>query len=560
MTLLPRTSFLKRKPELIMLVLLGAAFFVLYSFSSFGSPTKFVSPDETANYFFTKSFAQSSSLSVSEPLDSFAPGLIRPRSVDLVEGKPYTDMVQGKLVPNSFIGLPLIYGLIAKVFSLAMVRFITPMIAIIAVIFFYLLVKQLFDNRIAFFSSLLLFLQPAFWYFSGRSMMHNVPFASCVIITVYFFIKAVRFSKLMNYIFLGIALGLAIIFRVSEAIWLLPMLLILFLVFKKRISWLKAAVSLLTLCLFLLPIGYLNNKLYGNPLAFGYSQETLDFGTIGSATTGLGLKISQALFPFGLNLGLALHNFYDYFIVIFPWYAIPFGLGLVLFFRNWLRDWLKPSESGRITRGQKTYALAFLFILIWLVLYYGSWDLKEFSDPDRIILGHSYLRYWLPVFIFSLPFCATGLSWMIDWFKTKKLKIFFGIFLACLIVALSITTVLFDPLYGLAKIRRDIAGYEKVSQEVVKLTPKNSVVITGKGDKVIFPERKVIAAFDLGNIKLRVEIKGLAKQAPIYYYCQPVEINCQELEKQAAAFLPTIKLIELSTLSDQASFYKLEFP
>jgi hypothetical protein len=336
-------------------------------------------------------------------------------------------------------------------------------------------------------------------------------------------------------------------------------LIILFIFLRRPIGWAKSAFCLLMILILLVPVAYLNNDLYGSPLSFGYSQDSLDFSSVGAATSGLYQKLKQALFPFGLHPGLAIQNFYNYFIRLFPWFSLAMVFGLLSFFISWFRQWLNQWPA-KINNGQKAYAVIFIFILFWLVLYYGSWRIQEFSDPDLLILGHSYLRYFLPLFVFSLPFVVYGYQKIARLIKNVMIQKVYCIVIFLLITILSWQTVIFDPLYGLAKVKNDIVSYQKVNAEVVALTPTDSVIVSGQADKVIFPQRQVIFNDQLDSVNLVNGLKQLSDQAPLYFYCQPVVKDCQQVLSEADNYPIPILLEAVATLSDQAVLYKLSFP
>ena len=83
----------------------AAVFFFLYSFLSFESikdpSIRLNSPDETANYFFSRLYATTGKLGYSEPLLAATEHFLHPRSMT---------GVNGTVVPVSFVGMPLLYG------------------------------------------------------------------------------------------------------------------------------------------------------------------------------------------------------------------------------------------------------------------------------------------------------------------------------------------------------------------------------------------------------------------------------------------------------------------
>ncbi|MDP3985441.1 MAG: hypothetical protein Q8P82_01635, partial [bacterium] len=145
---LPRALIIKR------LKFLGL-FFVLviaYSVAAFRSPaTVFNSPDEMANSFFAENVMSENRLRILEPLESITNGAVHPRSI----------AVRGEyLVPGSFHGLPVLYGLFAKITSARFIPFFTAFLAALGVFAWYAVMRTAFGTRAAVVASALLAATP----------------------------------------------------------------------------------------------------------------------------------------------------------------------------------------------------------------------------------------------------------------------------------------------------------------------------------------------------------------------------------------------------------------
>lgn len=275
-------NYIKRvvkKDKFLLFVILFSVVFllmtsVLPNFQEKNNFLKFFSPDENANYVFTKLFAQTGNLYVFEKYNLIAEDIVRPRS--------YVSE-NGFIKPVSFLGMTIYYGFLAKIFGVGIIPYLTPFFAALALVFYYLLIKKLFDSKNAFISTLLLFSFPVLIYYSARSLFHNVLFLSLLIIGLYFlsalFEKRIASPKkdkdkylkrLFSFDFLlsalsGLFFGMAIAVRSSELIWLL-LVAFLFLIIKiKKLSLLRLTVLSSFFVLALLPIFYNNQILYGSP-------------------------------------------------------------------------------------------------------------------------------------------------------------------------------------------------------------------------------------------------------------------------------------------------------
>jgi len=128
-------KFFKTDFYLVAVALIALVFFVGTSSYNFvtqkDGTVKWNSPDETANYYFAKSYATDHTLSKFEPANVVAGDLVIPRSLR-------SD--NGWIKPVSFLGIILIYGEIGSLTSPAVIPYLTPFFGALGIIFFYLLV------------------------------------------------------------------------------------------------------------------------------------------------------------------------------------------------------------------------------------------------------------------------------------------------------------------------------------------------------------------------------------------------------------------------------------
>ncbi|RMD59597.1 hypothetical protein D6821_00870 [Candidatus Parcubacteria bacterium] len=153
-------------------VILAALLFALGSsaliFSAQGLDfIKWGSPDENANYVFTKLYGQTGQLKIFEKYNLIADCIIHPRSFRCEAGF---------LKPMSFLGIILIYGLVVRFSTYLIIPYLTPLVGMAGIIFYYLLIKKIFGRAVALLSALFLAVFPVYVYYSVRSMFHNVLF------------------------------------------------------------------------------------------------------------------------------------------------------------------------------------------------------------------------------------------------------------------------------------------------------------------------------------------------------------------------------------------------
>jgi len=501
----------KGNREGIILILAVVAAFFVYSYFYLSTETgadlsspKFNSPDETANYFFAKLYAEDDTLRVFEPLNFLADNKIHPRSMTVFDGY---------LVPGSFFGMILFYGWIAKLFGAKIILVLTPLLASFAVICFYRLILKIFDRRVAFWSALLLLIHPAFWYYSSRGLFPNVLFVSLLIIGFYFLLckDALRSIKYKingrvyaNYIFGGVFLGLAMAVRLSEMIWVAGALIVLYLIYRKSLRIGQVALFLIFAALAFASIFSYNQILYGSPLSTAYN---LGSGvSSGGESPGWLSMLLQYIFPFGFHPKSILQNFSVYFAGMFFWLALPLYAGALIF--------LKKIFDGKLEKRQEIYFWLSGFIALFLFIYYGSWNFYD-NPAEAPSIGTSYVRYWLPVYILSVPIIITALSKLVEKVYPKERKIAVGVLVAVLFLS-SVKIVIFDQNEGLAKIKNNVREYTMIAETINRSIPSDAVIIVDRADKIFFPERRVLLPLrDDGTYRL---IPNLVNLAPLYYY------------------------------------------
>jgi hypothetical protein len=224
----------------VLVVATAAVFFFLYSFLSFESikdpSIRLNSPDETANYFFSRLYATSGTLGYSEPLLAATEHFLHPRSMT---------GVRGQVVPVSFIGMPVLYGSIGRIIGAQAIVFITPIIAILVPFIFYWFLRGIFSDRIAAVSALLLAIHPAYWYFANRAMMHNIIFFG-LLVSGFALLACVRMSSqggmhttprtAVLFFLSGVSIGGSMMVRFSEIVWVVPLLMLVAFVFARQLS------------------------------------------------------------------------------------------------------------------------------------------------------------------------------------------------------------------------------------------------------------------------------------------------------------------------------------
>lgn len=478
----------------IILAVLAIIFFVIYSWHGIIAPQIYNSPDETANYFFIQQFVKNGDFFSPESLNIFLNNNLHPRSI-LYNGF--------SLVPQGFIGLPLFYGILAKIFSLALLKFFTPLLAVLGALAFYGTIRKIFNQKIAFLSLLLLLIFPIYGYYSARYLYPNVPGLALFLIAVWaLYAGALHKEKSFKYLFVfAPALAISLAIRPTEAFWMLPVIICGLIVHRKNIDLRKVFYALAIIFIFAIPVLKNNLFLYGSVFSSGYGLDGPVFLGIAGAVSGKNF-FSGIELPFGFNILEILKNVYTILIGYFWWYSVPaiFGFVFLLF--------------DKIKKEEKTYILSALFVSAWLIFFYGSGMLADNPNIGRLTIGDSHFRYWLPVFVLIVPFGAFFWTRILE--KLKLEKILLPAVLIFIFI-LSFFAVYYSVDDGLQNVAGVLKNNYQVKTEVLRIVPEKGIIVTGRQDKIFFPERKVIYAEKLQDNKL-IENLSRIPGAEFYYY------------------------------------------
>ena len=546
-----KLSWFWQKLDYIIVGLLAFAFFVATSAFNYHTQTpdyvKFLSPDETANYFFARQYATQGELAIFEPANLLAEEVVHPRSIR-------SD--HGWLKPVSFLGIILIYGQIGAWLGVGVIPYLTPFFAAAGLLFFYGFVRRLFGRQSALLSVFLLASFPVYFFYTARSMFHNILFTVFLLAAAYFLVLAVpgpstekksfwswRFSakEILTWfwsLLTGLALGGAAGARSSELLWLAPVLFIAWLFFARRLGLTRLAMMAGGILLALLPVFFWNQVLYSSPFYGGYGEMNKSItelsqagGQLLQSTVRGSFSQYQAvadtvlknIFYFGYQPYQSLRMFFYYVVKMFPLLCAFTFLGSLIFIVHLLR---------RPKRGAYLYLLTWLILSLILVFYYGSWQFNDNPDPRRFTIGNSYTRYWLPMYIMALPLAslfivtvARALASLLPLKNDDSSRIMARRWLVGGISFLvggtwvfsSLMFTLFGSEEGLMTLYYNHFSDRENAQVILAATESEAVIVTQYHDKQLFPERRVVNAL-LTNDAVNASLGLILQHYPVYYY------------------------------------------
>jgi 4-amino-4-deoxy-L-arabinose transferase-like glycosyltransferase len=542
-------------------VALMAGFFVLASaYNQVTQRADFVkwsSPDETANYFLTKLYAETGGLTYTDQDNLYAGGIIMPRSL----------RTDGSLVkPVSFLGMILLYGQIASFVGVEFIPYLTPALAALGLLFFYLIVRRLFKSETALVATVLLAAFPVYWYFSARSMFHNVPFVVLWVAGLYFALRMTETratlqadwsgeEKKRHYLtwlwsaLAGLLMGAAVTVRSSELLWLLPLLGVLWVFNFYRLGVWRPMIFVYFFALALAPIMFWNTVLYGGPLASGYPKLAQSISGISSSTAQIAQAsvvadhsrlqmaweaLKQSVFTFGFNAGHSRDMAYQYIYKMFGWLVLAASLGFIAL--------IWRTETRRKT--DLIYVIGLGVLSVILIFYYGSWVFYDNPDPNSFTIGNSYTRYWLPIYLGLLPLAALIIVRASNCLKWRPAVWLARVLVLTAIVYASVYFTLYGSEEGLVpSARRQLIARNEL-KSVLALTPPEAVIITRYHDKLVWPERRVIMGLLTDQRMNELYARLVLHSVPVFYY------NFS-FSEQDLAYLNSSKLAPLGIKMDK---------
>lgn len=476
--------------------------YVLFSVVwSFAHRDVFFSAEERATYLFARNFQENSSLAIPAPGRALLPDAVHP-----------TGMMRSgdHLVPLGIPAYPLALGIVAKTTGSWFMPLLTPLLAIVGILSFVALLKPFVGRRVAMASGALTLLHPAFLMYTLRGYYPDAAFLSLAMIAVSLFVRILMLPKkqlpadgnvelqipwylelgkkrhLLSTLF-GVAMGLAMVIRPSETVWVALVLAVLFIVLRARLrpfSFLFAASGAL---LILIPALYLHWLYYGE-------------GTQEAATS---LVRSLFLAPIGSDPSFLRAVFSYFFVRMAWWITIPVVLGLIQLLRR-----------GTINKLQIRLAvMAALGVLValWVIWHYGGM-LGMAGIGGTPSVGSPFTRHFLPVYIMTLPIAA---AYLCSFRRRSPLNRIWIMVAAIVFVGLSVRAVFWQP-QGLLPLTETYRSDVGMRQAVVSATPADAVILMNAPDNVVFPEREVfIVDGDADEIATLTQLR--ASRIPLWF-------------------------------------------
>lgn len=464
--------------------------------------TTFGSPDETGNRVFIAAQAEQGSFRIRTNLTSAELELFHPRS----------STVQGSdLLPGSWIGFLQVGGWLERFGGWRLSFAFVPAISAIGLLALYRIFRRFWSRPWAWLGIGLVAAHPAWTTFQTSPMFHNGPFAAMLIVAGLGLLRLWERPTWRRAAVFGLAYGAALYFRPSEVIWSGPLIAVVVLALPRGWRWLLIAAA--ACAVVQLPWLLENQRLYGSMLRSAYAPDGLDTTNAGDAVSGW----KKIFLPAG---GRWSWHFWSsawwYLFMLVPAWSAATVITVVTYFRRKFKQRIKILKLGLIMAGT-----------LFLVIYYGSWDLYPAADAERVGPLASYARYWLPIYVAM----SAGVVNLFRRFGAHRAWL--AIVVATMLVS-ELTVSVWHPQAGLRARWQQQRQALDIRSAVFGATPSNAMVIAGQNDKIIWPDR--LAAFSLPTAPQDWPIlQRLASKRPVYLYAAVGEYRLTTLNSQMQA-------------------------
>lgn len=443
-------------------------------FESINTTSKFYTPDETINYFFATHLATAGTLAHREPLNAtFTNPIVFMRWMQS------PGVGSALLYPGTFLGFIVLAAGVATLFGVGAVVYITPLLAVGAVLLMYWILRMVASSRVALVGAAMLALFPPFFYYASRTMFHTVPFLFFVLLGIAAYLRASNRVRMVaaEWFFLALsALGFcgALFIRFADIWWIGGVVAMLLL--TRSIGWKKAAVFV-GMCALGVFVNLLFYKIvYGNWFTFGYPIP----GFSASDATTAPARLGRFVVPFGFYPRLIWQAFVEALWRPYLGMLIMATLGFVAMA---VRYW---AEYRRVV------LIVFFYLLLttsYILSLYGSWSFSDSPTPGLVTIGSSYTRYFLPVLVMGIPFAAYLVTRVMAYMRSRIASTAFSA-VAILCFGLWSWALAYAGEEGLAHVRAQTREYQLITHDlrVLGATADDIFLVRRGEDKILFPE------------------------------------------------------------------------
>lgn len=421
---------------------------------------KYASPDETAVAIVAERLGSGRSPRIEEGLAIPYPWL-HPRS--------WVSQGTG-LVPVGFLGWPFLLSPWVAAFGASVLPWVAWLWFVSGFYPFYRLLRGRFSSLSAAVGVLAMAATPMVLLYANRALFPNPAILSAFLWSLWGLELAKRQARYA--VFAGLLMGVAVIIRPIELIWMLPW-------WGWRLRELpRTKRSLFPLCvtflgMILLFLG-MNHVVYGHWWRVGYW-----IGDNASLNTKMILSDSpvtiKRIFPFGIHPRAMWWNLQS-----FTWdFLWPF----------WLLFAVAVLRYGRSAKGifvgyKQWLSASFILISLWtvfcLVVVYGSGVYQDHVQPGAVTVANSFLRYLLPL----APLVGVASAFLFEACHDHRKYSWLASVLVIGLCGFGIYAVTLKDDEGVIATRTELKRYADIHDQALQAFSPGSVIISDRSDKI----------------------------------------------------------------------------
>ncbi len=323
---------------------------------------------------------------------------------------------------------------------------IVSILGCLAVLFLYLIVRELYGRRAAMISAAFFALSPPVVYWSNM-LFSNMPALSLLLGGLYFLVKIIKYGERAHY-FLSCVFFVSAVWVRYDYIFFVLLSLIAVIKYRRRLNMRYGSQTLLMALLLGLLI-----------MTANYATTESAFGAPRSTRTSEYAAELLWNYPLrGFAPEVLWRNMSTHIIHIAPLLTFFGALGFLYYLR----------ERGGI------FLLVLALIAGFAIFYYG----KNYSywGFGKAWLASSFTRYFLPVFMSLSIFAGIFIDRCIEWLRRRRVVLSLFVFLVLTTYAAQSINTLETAAFGLEH-TAEYTFERRALDEFVSALPKNSIIV-----------------------------------------------------------------------------------
>jgi len=466
---------------LFLIFVFGALSFISYDMNKYEAYTI---PDFTVNIFFSKLVAQEHTL-------KYCNEYAVKYNASVFGGRYFAHAKDDGCATHGYFHGYIIIMAIFRMINDSLIYFVSPLLAVIALIFFYKISRLFFDEKTSILGVVILSFSAPFFSFSVL-YYNNIALFAFFLGAIYFFFRLLQTNATGYYIVFPIFLSLAIWMRYPVVLFSIPLIIGFFSKeYREKLYFLnrskisikdsneaKLLISSLVFLIMILPLFALNIDLYGHPLGIFFSQQTsFNYYTGKAFMHEHGLENKGMPF-YGFDV---MFNNLKYFLKLNSIISIFSAIALVYFIIN--------KQKREEIFFSNTFWILIGIALFCCLFYLGSdwWDYLKCKFTILPTLG----RYLLPVHAIMILLSSYIVISSLKCADPRAGRIVIAA-VVIFLIAFNLNIAV-NEVSGLNNMKLWVLAEDYTQNIILEAVPeRDAVIFTRYSDKYIFPKRTTV--------------------------------------------------------------------